>query len=221
MKKIMTILFSAIFAAGIFAGCSGGTTNDAKDTTDNGKSQTENMTDMMSASYVDMMKTGKYLMHYKTTVTSENQNVTSDVTQAIDGANMSMTTNTGEMAIRMIKKDKTVYVLNEEAKTYYKIDIDDTNASGTTASIEDQVIDTNGITYAGKGRAELNGKEMDYEEYLTDQGTVRYYFDNGKLYAIVFKSADLESVMEIIELSDKVTADMFEIPAGYTEATTY
>ncbi len=221
MKKIMTILFSAIFAAGILAGCSGGTTNDAKDTAESGNSQTETGTDLMSASYADIMKTGKYLMHYKTTVTSENQNVTSDVTQAIDGANMSMTTTTGEMAIRMIKKDKTVYVLNEEAKTYYKIDIDDTNSSGTTASIEDQVIDTNGITYAGKGRAELNGKEMDYEEYLTDQGTVRYYFDNGKLYAIVFKSADLESVMEIIELSDKVTADMFEIPAGYTEATTY
>ncbi|HSN59139.1 MAG TPA: hypothetical protein VLR72_06760 [Clostridiaceae bacterium] len=221
MKKIMTVLFSAIFAAGIFAGCSGGTKNDADNTTDNGMGQTENTQGMMSASYADMMKTGKYLMHYKTTVTSENQNVTSDVTQAIDGANMSMTTNTGEMAIRMIKKDKTVYVLNDEAKTYYKIAMGDTNASGTTASIDDQVIDTTGITYAGKGRAELNGKEMDYEEYLTDQGTVRYYFDGGKLYAIVFKSADMESVMEIIELSDKVTADMFEIPKGYTESTTY
>src|SRR5659263_92403 len=110
MKKIMTVLFSAIFAAGIFAGCSGGTTNDDANTTDNGMGQTENAQGMMSASYADMMKTGKYLMHYKTTVTSENQNVTSDVTQAIDGANMSMTTNTGEMAIRMIKKDKTVYV---------------------------------------------------------------------------------------------------------------
>jgi hypothetical protein len=211
MKKIMTILFSAIFAAGIFAGCSGGTTNDTKDTASG----------LMSTSFADIMKSGKYLMHFKTTVTSDNQTLTSDIIQAIDGSNMSMITNNGEMSMHMIQKDKTVYVLNDDAKTYYKIAIDDTNTSGTTASVEDQKIDTAGITYVGKGKAELNGKVMDYEEYKTEQGTIRYYFEGGKLYAIVFKSADMESVMEIIELSDKVTADMFEIPQGYTEATTY
>lgn len=221
MKKIMTILFSAIFAAGIFAGCSGGTTDGTKDEAEKGKSQTETGSDLLSTSFADIMKTGKYLMHFKTTVTSDNQNVTSDIIQAVDGGSMSMVTNTGEMSMHMIQKDKTVYVLNDDAKTYYKIAMDDTNTSGTTASVEDQKIDTTGITYVGKGRAELNGKEMDYEEYKTDQGTIRYYFDGGKLKAIVFKSDDLESVMEIIELSDKVTADMFEIPKGYTESTTY
>jgi hypothetical protein len=221
MKKIMTILFSAIFAAGIFAGCSGGTTNDTKDTGDSGKSQTETESNLMSTSFANIMKTEKYLMHFKTTVTNDNQTVTSDIIQAIDGSNMSMITNTGEMAMHMIQKDKTVYVLNDDAKTYYKIAIDETDTSGTTASVEDQKIDTVGITYVGKGKAELNGKVMDYEEYKTEQGTIRYYFDGGDLYAIVFKSADMESVMEIIELTDKVTADMFEIPKGYTESTTY
>ncbi|MBP1743721.1 MAG: hypothetical protein H6Q58_699 [Firmicutes bacterium] len=221
MKKIMTILFSTIFAVGIFAGCSGGTTNDTEDTKDSGTSQTETGSDLLSASYADIMKTGKYLMHYTIKTTVEGKTNVTDVISAFDSNNKSYIFDTDSMKVHEIVKDKTVYVLNDDAKTYYKIVIDDTNSSGTTASVEDQKIDTSGIVYVGKGKAELNGKMMDYEEYKTDQGTLRYYFDGGKLYAIVFKSAEMESVMEIIELSDNVTADMFEIPAGYTESTTY
>ena len=92
--------------------------------------------------------------------------------------------------------------------------------SGTTSSVKDEKIDTLGITYAGKGKAELNGKEMDYEEYKTDKGTIRYYFDNKKLYAIIIKSGEIETTLVIIELSNKVSADMFEIPTGYTEGGT-
>jgi hypothetical protein len=217
MKKIMTILYATIFAAGILAGCSGNTTNNTTNTTDSsGTSQTETKSDLLSSSYADIMKSGKYFMHYTTDTTVEGKTVKSETEMAVDGSSILMKTTADEINTHMIIKDKTLYVLNDTEKTYYKMTISDTG-SGTTSSAKDEKIDTSGITYVGKGKAELNGKEMDYEEYKTDNGTIRYYFDNKKLYAVVIKSDDMETTMVIVELSNKVTADMFEIPTGYTE----
>jgi hypothetical protein len=221
MKKIMTILYATIFAAGILAGCSGNTTNNTANTTDsNGTSQTETKSDLLSSSYADIMKSGKYFMHYTTDTTVEGKTIKSETEMAVDGSNILMKTVSDGINTHMIIKDKTLYVLNDTEKTYYKMTITDTG-SGTTSSAKDEKIDTSGITYVGKGKAEINGKMMDYEEYKTDKGTIRYYFDNKKLYAIVIKSDEMETTMVIVELSDKVTAEMFEIPTGYTEGTIY
>jgi hypothetical protein len=220
MKKIMTILYATIFAAGILAGCSGNTTNNTANTTDsNGTSQTETKSDLLSASYADIMKSGKYFMHYTTDTTVEGKTIKSETEMATDGSNILMKTAADGINTHMIIKDKTLYVLNDTEKTYYKMTITGTG-SGTTSSAKDEKIDTSGITYVGKGKAEINGKMMDYEEYKTDKGTIRYYFDNKKLYAIVIKSDDMETTMVIVELSNKVSADMFEIPTGYTEGGT-
>jgi len=220
MKKIIMILYAAIFAAGILAGCSGNTANNTANTTgSNGTSQTETKSDLLSTSYADIMKSGKYFMHYTTDTTVEGKTIKSETEMAVDGSNIFMKTIADGINTHMIVKDKTLYVFNDAEKTYYKMTITNTG-SGTTSSVKDEKIDTSGITYVGKGKAELNGKEMDYEEYKTDKGTIRYYFDNKKLYAIVIKFDDIETTMVIVELSDKVTADMFEIPTGYTEGGT-
>lgn len=225
MKKMLAILYAVIFILGIFAGCSGNTTNTNSNTTTNttdssGTSQTQTKSDLLSTSYAEIMKSGKYFMHYTTKTTVEGQTIEADTQMATDGSSMSMKTVANGINTHMIIKDKTVYVLNDADKTYYKMTISDTG-SGTTSSVTDEKIDTSGIVYVGKGKAEFNGKVLDYEEYKTDQGTIRYYFDNGKLYAMVFKTEKTETVMLIIELSDKATADMFEIPAGYTEGSPY
>lgn len=221
MRKMLAMLYTVVFTVGIFAGCSGNTANNTSNTTNSsGTSQTQTKSDLLSASYAEMMKSGKYFMHFTTKTTVEEQTIEADTQMAIDGSSISMKTAANGISTHMIIRDKTVYVLNDADKTYYKMTISDTG-SGTTSSVADEKVDTAGMVYVSKGKAELNGKEMDYEEYKTDQGTVRYYFDNGKLYAVVTKTEKTETVMQIIELSDKVTADMFEIPAGYTERTTY
>ena len=220
MKKIMTILYATIFTAGILAGCSGNTTNNAANTTEsNGTSQKETKSDLLSSSYADIMKSGKYFIHYTTETKVEEKTIKSESEMAVDGSSILMKTASDGINTHMLIKDKSIYVLNDAEKTYYKMTISDTG-SGTTSSVKDQKIDTSGIIYAGKGKAELNGKEMDYEEYKTDKGTIRYYFDNKKLYAIVIKSDKMETTMLIVELSNKVSADMFEIPTGYTEGGT-
>ncbi|MHC1720971.1 MAG: hypothetical protein AB9844_09990 [Clostridiaceae bacterium] len=217
MRRAITILFAAVFITGILTGCAGNSTKNNSDSNNQGKSE------IASKYYADIMKSGKYLMHYKTKMTVENNIVESEVTMATDGTSTSMITNAGGMYNHIIVKGDTLYMLNDSAKTYIIMSIAGTGTGGTESNVKSEKINTSGILYTGKGKGELNGKTLDYEEYKTDEGTIRYYFENNKLYAIVFKAADSKSevVMEIIELTDKVTAEMFEIPSGYTQAAAY
>lgn len=217
MRRATTILFAAVFITGILTGCAGNSTKNTVDNNNQGK------TEVASKYYADIMKSGKYLMHYKTKMTVENNSVEADVTLATDGTATSMITKSGGMDNHIIVKGDTLYMLNDSAKTYIKMSIASASGGGSASSVKSEKINTSGLVYTGKGKGELNGKTLDYEEYKTDDGTIRYYFENNKLYAIVFKATDSKSelVMEIIELSDKVTADMFEIPSGYTQAAAY
>jgi len=208
LKKMTSILFAAIFAAGILSGC-GSSQNNASISTSGTKSE------LLSTSYADMMKSGKYLMHYKTKTTVSNQIVISDTTMATDGKSTSINGVTGEEKMHIIMKDSKVYIINDKDMTYMKIEMPKTGSNQSNVSTD--IVETAGLTYFGKGKETLNGKEMDYEEYKTDEGTMRYYFNGNKLYSIGIKSGESELVMEIIEISDKVTADMFAVPSGYTE----
>ncbi len=219
MKKITSILLAALFTVALATGCAGKTTN-TSNTTDNSKPKdTEADSSLLSKSYADLMKTGKYYMHYTAKITNQGQSIEAENTMATDGKSTALTTVTSGTKTHIIVKDKTIYMLNDSNKTYFKMSIPDTGTQSSPAgSVEDSKIDTSGITYVGRGKAELNGKTLNYEEYKTDQGTLRYYFDGNKLYAIVDKTSEAEVMMVIVELSDKVTADMLEIPAGYTQS---
>jgi len=224
MKKIMAAVFSVMLAVGVLAGCSGNsgtnnTTNSTNSTGGSGSGQTETKSGLLSTAYADIMKSGKYFMHYTTSTTMEGKTINSDIQMATDGGNTYFLFDTDGMKVHQIIKGDTAYILNDDSKTYFKIAIS-SNDSGTTSSVKDKKIDTTGMVFLSKGRAELNGKTLDYEEYKTDYGTIRYYFDSGKLYAVVFKSDDIETTMIILELSGNVTAEMFEIPSDYKEATT-
>jgi hypothetical protein len=220
MKKMIALLYAAIFALGILTGCSGTGNGTSNTTNSGGTSQTDTKSTLLSTTYADIMKSGKYFMHFTTATTVEGKTINSDTKMAVDGSSMSMISSTDGMNTHMIVKDKTVYVLNDDQKSYYKVAIS-SSGTGTTSSVEDEKINTAGMVYSSKGQAELNGKMLDYEEYKTDYGTIRYYFDGGKLYAIVFKSEKAETTMLIQELSSNVTADMFEIPSDYKEAAAY
>ena len=210
MKKITIILLAAIFAAGILSGC-GSSANNASTSTSGTKS------DLLSSSYTDIMKTGKYLMHFKTKIIVGDKTIYADTTMATDGKSTSVNSVTGEVKTHIIMKDSKVYMINDADKSYLKMDVPATG--NIQSSPGTNKIDTNGLTYLGKGKASINSKELNYEEYKTDSGTMRYYFDGTKLYGIGIKTGETEVVMEIIEMSDKITEDMFVIPAGYTEKT--
>ncbi|MGE5626605.1 MAG: hypothetical protein ACM3X7_00645 [Solirubrobacterales bacterium] len=216
MKKFTTVIVALLFTVGIFAGCSGKSTTTS--TNNSSTESSDSKSQPISKSYVDLMKTGKYLMHYKATITSNGQSVDIDSTMAIDGGAISATTVTSGVKAHMIIKDKTFYMINDDSKTYMKFTSEgNSTLSASFKNVEDDKINTAGITYTGSGKDTINGKELKYEEYKTDAGTLRYYLDGNNLYAIVVKSAESQMTMIIVELSDKVDASMFEVPSGYTE----
>lgn len=216
MKKFTTVMMALILTVGVFAGCSGKSTTTS--TGNSGSQTSDSKSQPMSKSYVDLMKSGKYVMHYKITVVSNGQSTDIDTTMAINGEQIAATTTTAGVKAHMIIKEKTFYLIDDTNKTYMKFSSDTNSAlSGSFKSVEDDKLNTAGIVYTGSGKDTINGKELNYEEYKTEDGTIRYYLDGNKLYAIVAKSGENTMTMLVEELSDKVDASMFEIPSGYTE----
>lgn len=163
---------------------------------------------LLSSTYAQLMRSGRYLMHYRGAVTAEGVTMEMECTLAVDGDTISNTMTTEGMTARTLYLEDTVYSIDDASKTYRKLDIprDDFDSS-FDAELE----------YVGKGSATVNGREMDYEEYRIEDGTLRFYFDGKTLYAIVTQTEDGEAIMEILELSDQVPDDMLTLPVGYTE----
>lgn len=213
MKKFTTLLLALVFAVAVFTGCGGKST-----TTSSESSSGDSKSELLSKSYVDIMKSGKYFMHYKATVTADGQSMEADCTMAIDGEKISSSTVTNGVKAHMIIKDKELYMINDTDKTFFKFPVpEDNNSNPNVQNAEKDKIDMDGVTYVGKGKDTFKGKEYNYEEYKTNDGTIRYYFDGNKLHAMVVKTGNDEMIMEILELSNKVDASTFEVPSGYTE----
>ena len=204
MKKIFIVLLAVmmIFSM-LLVGCGG--TSDKE----NNGAPTE-VSDRLSASYADMMKNGKFSIHYKTTITADGQSFDADITSVTDGSNVSNIIIMNGITNHTMIIDGTVYSLNDENKTYSKMEIPN---MGT------DILDAGNMEYAGDGKETINGKKLEYEEYTIDGGSMRYYFDGTKLYGMSQKSEDGEMFMEIIEITDKIPSDALSIPSDYTEDT--
>ena len=84
------------------------------------------------------------------------------------------------------------------------------NFSGLSDTTDMEYIQTTKVTY--------NGVEYTAEEYRSEDSTVKFYFNGGKLKRIEQVSDDGSKVfMENIEISAAFDESIFNIPAGYKE----
>lgn len=220
MKKIFTLLLVLVLVLGMMlTGCGGSETSDsdkpeaaqpeekAEDT--NTAADTEGMGDLLSGTYVDMMKSNEYLMTYKTTMDFEGQPAEVEATIAVMGDDMVMTSSGQGFESTIIIKGDTVYMVDHAGKTVTSWAQTDEGMGG----METGAIDTEGITYIGSGKED----GLAYEEYSAVDSKVKYYFDGKELVKIATTMAGQTIVMEILEMSKDVPASMFDIPAGYQE----
>jgi predicted small lipoprotein YifL len=159
----------------------------------------------LSGAFVDLMKSGKYLMKYKTTMDFEGKITEADLTFAVDGDKTATYIKGEGFESNMILRDDRIYMVDHAQKMIIEM------AAPEDPDAEVEKIDTTGITFVDSGIED----GLEYEEYSITNGTIRYYFDNKELVRIKSTSEGVTSIMEIEELSDKVTDDMFEIPLGY------
>ncbi|MBR0599064.1 DUF4412 domain-containing protein [Sinanaerobacter chloroacetimidivorans] len=216
MKKILSCIFVAIFVLVMVTGCGGG---GEKAQPENGVSQqesdnqqaeessknvdTDSLGDKLASTYIAMMKDEKYLMKYKASLDMEGQQVEMEATVAVKGDDTAIISKGAGMESTMIFKDDTMYMVDHGAKSVLVM--------AQTDKVEDETINTEGITYVGSGKE----GGLTYEEYSTEDGTLKYYFDGKKLVKITADIAGLTTTMEILEMSNQVPDSLFEIPAGY------
>lgn len=162
---------------------------------------------LLSSDYTDLMNSGKYFLKYKGKITVGDMDGEATVIFAMDGDKSSSIMEFNGMKTRTISINKKTYIFDDDSKTYFI----NTVYTGTD---EPMPVPEN-IEYLGSGKETINGKDLVYEEYNSDVGKIKYYFDDSGLFAISSINNDASIFMEILELSGKVTDDMFKIPSDY------
>lgn len=222
MKKIAALLLVLVLVLAVMmTGCGGSETTDsdkpeAAQTEENledanaaADADMEGMGDLLSGTYVEMMKNNEYLMTYKTTMDFDGLLEEIEATVAVIDDDMAMTSSGQDFESTIIMKDDTVYMVDHAGKTVTSW----AQAGEDMGVMETGAIDTEGITYIGSGKED----GLVYEEYSTADSNVKYYFDGKELVKIATTVEGQTIVMEILEMSNEVPASMFEIPAGYQE----
>lgn len=221
MKRIGYILLILMLALAVaLTGCGGSESASDADAQDSANTEQgeqadaadagngmEGMGDLLSAAYVDLMKSDEYTMSYKATMDFEGQPTEITATVAVKGDDTAMTSSGQGFESTVIMKDDKVYMVDHASKTVTSW----TQSQVDMGAMETGTVDTENITFIGSGKED----GLVYEEYSVADGTVKYYFDGKDLVRISTMIEGMETVMDIVEMSDKVPADMFEIPAGY------
>ncbi|HHV64614.1 MAG TPA: hypothetical protein GXX46_06025 [Peptococcaceae bacterium] len=164
----------------------------------------------LSKVYTDMMQSGKYYMKYRVTVDVEGQKATAVIEAAVDGDDSAIISSIDGGKSHMIFKDDKTYLIDYESKSVLVM------GSGTREDMDEAEIETDGLTYKGAGHGEFLGKNLLYEEYTTDTGTLKFYFDGNKLVGMEVIEEGISQTMEILEMKADYPSDIFTIPADFT-----
>lgn len=170
---------------------------------------------LLSTGYADIMKSGKFLIRYKTSVTDEGKKTDAEITTATEGKNVATILKSKDLSTHTIIKDNVLYLLDDAHKTYSKMNVGQNEQSSKNGSLND----TESLKYTGSGTGTVNGKILPYEEYTADDTTLRFFMDGNKLYAITTKTKSSETEMIVLELTGNIPAGMISVPADYKEST--
>lgn len=172
----------------------------------------------LSKSYIEIMESGNYYMAFRSTTTFEGEMMESETMMTVSGDRTAMQSKSADTETAMVMMDDNIYMIDHVSKTV--IVMPQTTAEGDETLPEmpesSEPVEVDDIEYIGSG--EEDG--LVYEEYRTEGGTqIFYYFDGYDLKKIKTIDESFESIMEILELSDNVSEDAFEIPADYQQVT--
>ena len=172
----------------------------------------------LSKSYIEIMESDNYYMAFRSTTTFEGEMMESETMMTVSGDRTAMQSKSADTETAMVMMDGNIYMIDHVSKTV--IVMPQTTAEGDETLPEmpesSEPVEVDDIEYIGSG--EEDG--LVYEEYRTEGGTqIFYYFDGSDLKKIKTIDESFESIMEILELSDNVSEDAFEIPSDYQQVT--
>ncbi|MGI6677941.1 MAG: hypothetical protein ACOX2Q_02355 [Dehalobacterium sp.] len=170
------------------------------------------ISDRLSAAYVDMMKSENYTMKYKTIMDIDGTDMEVDVTMAVSKDRTAVKMESASFSANTIMKEDKSYIVDHDSK---RVIVMPFNPDDNLDSPQLQEIDAGGMEFVGTGTGTFMGSNRDYEEYLTEDTRIRYYFDGDDLVGMEIITDDVTTLMIIEDMSDKIDESMFEIPNDY------
>lgn len=179
----------------------------------------------------DLISSKRYTMKMRQVMESDFINMESTITTAVDGDQTYTKVESGDNVLEFIEQDNYSYLIMRDDKTIIKSDrYDDEDES----ELNDGTVVYDDLIYVGEGKEDFLGKNLAYEEYKTEFGKVKYYFD-GKNLAGMTMNIDMENIMddedfdeedefdmgtvemtmEIISFDKKVDKSLFELPKDF------
>jgi len=163
-------------------------------------SNSGNLENHLGSDFIKTLKSGNYLIKYRTTTVYDGKPFEVEITYAVSGDRIAMVSEDRATIV----KDNKVYMLNHTDKTMISWDVDHT-------SNDLKRIDTKGLVYLGSSKA----GNLLCEEYKTELTNIKLYFDGRDLRKMATEMNRQDIVMEIVEVSEEIPESMFQVPTGY------
>lgn len=173
---------------------------DEEENAETGDSNTGNLENHLGSDFIKTLKSGNYLIKYRTTTVYDGKSFEVETTYAVSGDSIAMISQDRATIV----KDNKVYMLNHADKTMISWDIDHTSNNLKR-------IDTEGLAYLGSSKE----GNLICEEYSTSLINFKLYFDGTDLVKMSPDMNRQDIVMDIIEVSAEVPESMFQVPTGY------
>ena len=165
-------------------------------------------------------KTGRFYSRFATgamtmTYEIEMEGQVMTMTTMSDGSGKTYTETAvgGTVLSASLMEGETMYVIDHSSKMVIKMAL-----QADAETIAGEVLGEGDLDMGSfkTGSREVDGKTYDTEEWLMEGVTAVYCFDGDDLIYMISALDGIESVMKIVEASDKVDSAKFTIPADYT-----
>lgn len=176
-------------------------------------------TTLKLSKYIDIIS-GDYYMKYKTTTVGhegEPEEITAEYAISKD----KIVLNYEEYAsTNLLTKEGAYYILHSDKKIL-KYPIDEESQKGFMGFNRAYTQEFFEKNFLRTGTEDIDGVAYYYEEYSDNSAEgskIRYFFDkNDEIKYIKNINSTSEELSEILELSDRINPELFELPKGYTE----
>lgn len=220
MKKVTAVLLMLVMIFS-FAACGD---KDSSPTISASGTKTTHLLDK----YIDINKTGKYIINFSYPNTD---GTTSPMSITLSGTDKKLITFTlpkstfntsADLPISFLINGDKKYLVFSSMKAYAPITDDDLNISSLQTLITNPYLNLKSLAYKGKGTTTVDNVSYTYEDYLNpvSNQTRRFLFNSDK-NLVMQGTVDNDTVAayEKIEILGDVNDDLFQISTGFNTSS--
>ena len=155
-------------------------------------------------SYMKTFSGGTY--HMKAYMTESGART--DMEIFTKGGRIASTVSVSGQTTRIIVRDNKTYMIMESMKMIIVTAMQDISQTGA--------VNTAGMSYTGSGTAGFAGKNLPYEEYLSDGNKTQFFYDGNTLAGIrnIISGKTVDTV--VTALDQNIPDNVFNVPSsGY------